>query len=54
MVKAPFSYGFVVEFASEADRDYYLERDPAHRAFVESIGDLMSGIGVFDYEPGVF
>ncbi|KAG5953065.1 hypothetical protein E4U53_007033 [Claviceps sorghi] len=30
-----FTHVFVVEFASVADRDYYVKEDEAHRSFVE-------------------
>lgn len=40
------------EFASAEDRDYYVEEDPAHRAFVESLGGLVGEIGVLDFEGG--
>ncbi|KAL1792944.1 hypothetical protein ACET3X_009451 [Alternaria dauci] len=46
------THGFVVEFANEEDRDYYVHKDPAHREFVESVGAVTNGITVFDYEPG--
>lgn len=44
----------MVEFASEEDRRFYVEEDPAHRAFVESLDGLVGGIGVVDFEPGVW
>ena len=49
-----YSHGFVVEFESEEDRKYYLEKDPAHLAFVESIKPLVDKVGCCDYMPGVF
>ena len=52
--KAPYTYGFIVEFESEADRNFYLQKDPAHAEFVKGMRDVVSGIGVFDFEPGVF
>ena len=44
----------MVEFENEEDRKFYLQKDPAHSDFVKSVKNVVSGIGVFDYEPGVF
>jgi hypothetical protein len=55
-----FDAGFVVEFASEGDRNYYLGRpfvtdpdcfDPAHDAFKEFVGPLLApgGALIFDF-----
>ncbi|KAF1830479.1 hypothetical protein BDW02DRAFT_642162 [Decorospora gaudefroyi] len=46
------SHGFVVEFESVADRDYYVHEDAAHLAFVKDAGELIEGIKVLDYEVG--
>ncbi|KAH0144988.1 hypothetical protein KCU67_g12838, partial [Aureobasidium melanogenum] len=46
-------YGFVSEFQSEADRDYYLNKDPSHLKFVEDVGKIVDTATVFDFEPGV-
>ncbi|KAM7201278.1 dabb domain containing protein [Rhypophila sp. PSN 637] len=48
------THGFVVEFASEEDRDYYVKTDPAHQAFVKSIGDLVQKAIVVDFTNGFF
>ena len=45
---------FVVEFANEEDRTYYLEKDPVHLAFVKSIGGVVKKAQVVDFTPGVF
>ncbi len=42
---------FIHEFASEADRDYYLDHDPAHIAFKEYIGKLLDGAVILDFSP---
>ncbi|CAD0110756.1 unnamed protein product, partial [Aureobasidium uvarum] len=47
------AYGFVSEFQSEADRDYYLNTDPSHLKFVEDVGKIVDMATVFDFEPGV-
>lgn len=43
----------MIEFESEEDRKYYLEQDPAHLAFVQSIGAVVERIQVVDFTPGV-
>jgi hypothetical protein len=45
---------FVVEFANEEDRTYYLEKDPVHLGFVKSIGGVVKNAQVVDFTPGVF
>ncbi|KAK1957321.1 stress responsive A/B barrel domain-containing protein [Colletotrichum sublineola] len=45
---------FVVEFESTDDRDYYVHKDPAHRAFVERAGPSILKARVVDFTPGVF
>ena len=47
-----YSHGFIVEFANEEDRRFYVEEDAAHRAFVEGLGGVVGGIGVLDFEAG--
>jgi len=49
-----FSHAFVSHFSSEEDRRWYLEEDPAHLAFVESLTDIIQNVRVVDYSPGVF
>ncbi|TVY19039.1 hypothetical protein LARI1_G002055 [Lachnellula arida] len=49
-----FSHGFVVHFASEEDRRYYLEEDPAHLGFVKSLDGIIQNVRIVDYEPGKF
>lgn len=44
----------MVEFENEEDRRYYLKEDPAHAAFVKSMDGLVDGLGVMDFEDGVF
>ncbi|KAL9007572.1 MAG: hypothetical protein Q9173_007188, partial [Seirophora scorigena] len=53
-VKASFTHGFVVEFANDADRMYYVEEDPAHLAFVESLKGVVTNAGVVDFVPDAF
>lgn len=46
-----FTHGFVVSFASAADRDAYLPH-PAHQAFVERLKPWLADVLVLDYEVG--
>lgn len=41
------------EFESEADRDYYLTKDPSHLKLVEDVGKIVEKATVVDFEPGV-
>lgn len=49
-----FSHGFVSQFENEKDRQYYLEKDPAHLEFVASLKDIIQNVRVVDFEPGKF
>ncbi|KAJ5246645.1 stress responsive A/B barrel domain protein [Penicillium chermesinum] len=48
------SHAFVVEFANEADRDYYVKEDPAHQMFKQQVGPLLQKIQVIDFAPELF
>lgn len=48
------THGFVVEFASKEDRDYYVSKDPAHQAFVAKNSPRFDDVRVVDYEKGVY
>ncbi|KAL5045804.1 hypothetical protein BDW71DRAFT_183423 [Aspergillus fruticulosus] len=48
------THAFVVEFANEEDRAYYLEKDPAHLEFVGSLKDVVEKAQVVDFTSGVF
>lgn len=52
-IQGGLQYGFVSEFESEADREYYLNKDPSHLKFVEDVGKIVEKATVFDFEPGV-
>ncbi|KAG6017856.1 hypothetical protein E4U41_004114 [Claviceps citrina] len=53
-----FTHAFVVEFASVADRDYYVKEDTAHRGFVEkwiaTADSIASKALVVDFGTGLF
>ncbi|KAL2795703.1 hypothetical protein BJX65DRAFT_306095 [Aspergillus insuetus] len=53
-LQSGITHAFVVEFASAQDRDYYVERDPAHREFVRSLDGLLEKSQVIDYSNGSF
>jgi hypothetical protein len=44
----------VVEFSTVEDRDYYVSKDPAHMAFVKSVGALVDKAIVVDFANGVY
>ncbi len=52
--QAGYSHAFVVEFASEEDRKYYVDEDPAHLEFKKSLKGFVERVGVMDYTPGVY
>jgi hypothetical protein len=52
LLQDPYTHGFVVEFESAEDRDYYVYKDPSHQEFVKFAGEVANGVKVVDYEPG--
>jgi len=48
------THGFVVEFESAEDRDYYVNKDPAHQDFVKFAGQFAQSVKVVDFIPGQF
>ncbi|KAF7553319.1 hypothetical protein G7Z17_g3718 [Cylindrodendrum hubeiense] len=48
------THGFVVEFSTAEDRDYYVKTDPAHQAFIKTIGALVDKAIVVDFADGVY
>ena len=53
-LQGAFTHGFVSHFANDEDRKYYLEQDPAHKAFVASLDGIIQNMRIVDYEPGAF
>lgn len=53
-LQGDITHGFVVEFASVEDRDYYVKEDEAHAAFVMGLRGLVHEAIVVDFEDGVF
>jgi hypothetical protein len=48
-----FTHGFIAEFASEADRQYYVSTDPAHMAFGATLTGIVDRVLVLDFTPEV-
>ncbi|KAF2127439.1 hypothetical protein P153DRAFT_368731 [Dothidotthia symphoricarpi CBS 119687] len=48
------SHAFVLQFYSNADRDYYVNEDPVHQTFKEAAGAVVQQTLVVDYQDGVF
>lgn len=53
-LKNGYTYGFVVEFNSAEDRDYYVKQDAAHRSLVDGALPYIQQLCIVDYTPGVF
>jgi len=50
-----FEHAFIMEFSTEADREYYLTTDPKHSAFKEELRiSVVEDVLVFDFVPGMF
>ena len=47
-------HAFVVTFRNAEERDYYLDTDPAHRAFKTSVADKVADATIFDFTSGEF
>jgi hypothetical protein len=52
--QAGITHGFVVEFESAEDRDYYVSKDPTHVAFTKVAGEVLVKAIVVDFNPGSF
>ena len=52
--QAGITHGFVVEFDSAEDRDYYVFSDPTHIAFTKVAGDVLAKAIVVDFNPDSF
>lgn len=54
MPQLGISHAFILRFASEDDRDYYVNEDPAHQAFQEAAAVVVEKTIVVDFQEGVF
>ena len=52
--QAGTTHGFVVEFESAEDRDYYVFKDPTHIAFTKVAGEVLANVIVVDFNPRLF
>lgn len=43
-----------MEFENVEDRNYYVQKDPAHLAFVEGLNGIIEKAQVVDFTNGVF
>ena len=43
---------FVVEFNSVEDRDYYVQKDDAHHAYIKYISEFVTKAIVVDFQDG--
>lgn len=48
------SHGYILEFKDEEDRQYFLDKDPSHQAFVEAISKESDDYLVLDFTPDLF
>ncbi|KAH6695109.1 stress responsive A/B barrel domain-containing protein [Plectosphaerella plurivora] len=53
-LQSGITHAFVVEFASEEDRDFYVKEDLVHRTFAQGLGSVLAKIIVTDFVAGVF
>lgn len=53
-IQGGLTHGFVFEFESKDDCNYYVYKDPVHQEFTASLKDIVQNVRVLDYEPGVF
>lgn len=54
MLQNGVTHAFVVEFANETDRDYYVNKDPVHKAFGQGLAASVSTLVVTDFADAVF
>jgi hypothetical protein len=54
MVQNGMTHAFVIEFESTADRDYYVDNDPAHQVFKKLAGEVLEDAQVIDFTNGMF
>ncbi|RAH81591.1 hypothetical protein BO86DRAFT_313527 [Aspergillus japonicus CBS 114.51] len=47
------THAFIFEFATDADRDFYVNRGHVHQEFVRSLDGLIERALVVDFTPGV-
>lgn len=53
-MKGGITHAFVMEFANAEDRAYYVSNDPAHQAFMKSLGGIVEKAQVIDFTDRVY
>lgn len=53
-MKGGITHAFVMEFANAEDRAYYVSKDPAHQAFMMSLGGIVEKAQVIDFTNQVY
>ncbi|KAK3380495.1 stress responsive A/B barrel domain-containing protein [Lasiosphaeria ovina] len=48
------THGFVMQFATADERNYYLEKDPAHQKFKKEVEPIVQKVTVVDFTAGTF
>ncbi|PVH94127.1 hypothetical protein DM02DRAFT_573372 [Periconia macrospinosa] len=48
------THAFIVKFASDEDRDFYVNEDPVHKAFKDAAGPHLEKAVVVDFQESVF
>ncbi|KAF2013736.1 hypothetical protein BU24DRAFT_464488 [Aaosphaeria arxii CBS 175.79] len=48
------SHAFIVQFYSNEDRNYYVDHDPEHQKFKDSVKEIVEKAQVIDFQDGVF
>jgi hypothetical protein len=52
--KNDITHASVVEFANQEDRDYYVQKDPAHQEFIKSLDVVIEKAQIIDLTGSVF
>ncbi len=52
--KHGITHAFIVEFENAKDRNYYVQKNSTHQAFVQSVRDILEKAQVVDFIGGVF
>lgn len=48
------THAFIFQFASSADRDYYIHADPVHTSFKTTLATIIDRVQVVDFTKDVF
>ncbi|CAI6338187.1 unnamed protein product [Periconia digitata] len=53
-LQSNLSHAFILTFASNEDRDFYVNDDPVHKAFKDAAGPYLEKAVVVDFQESVF